>query len=131
LTSLGGASTITSHRHGGDEKEVVEMVIVEMYGENRDTGEEISWVREAPGEGSLVVDYEYLSMASEVIRNGGEGARQVRRRVQDMLMDVDELEQELEDQHEKLEKQLTATEVAIAALQTLRVDCKRVLEGKY
>jgi TolA-binding protein len=107
------------------------MVIVEIYGENRDTGEELSWVREAPGEGSLVVDYEYLSTASEIIRNGGKGVKQVRRRIQDMLIDVDELEQELEDQREKLEKQLTATEVAIATLQTLRVDCKRVLEGKY
>jgi hypothetical protein len=120
-----------SHRHGGDEKEMVEMVIVEIYGENRDTGEEVSWVYEVPGEGKLVVDYEYLAMVSEAIRDGGENVTCARQRVQDLLVDVDELEQELENQREKLEKQLTATENAITTLQTIRVDCKRVLEGKY
>jgi hypothetical protein len=117
------------------------MVIVELYGPSG-TGEQISEACEAPGEGILVVDYEYLSMVSDVIRNEDGDTKYARRSVEYLLSRVDELEQELEDQRENLESlynhtgaseisnQLNSIEYAIATLQTIRTDCKRALRGE-
>jgi DNA-binding transcriptional MerR regulator len=105
------------------------MVIVETYGPALGTGEEISEVCEAPGEGRLVVDYKFLAEVSDAIKTGKETKYQ-RQRVEALLSTVDELEQELEDQRAKLEGQLDELEHAIATLQVIRADCSYTLNGK-